>query len=375
MPLGDRQENDLVHITLDVWQDKVYYLGKEYPAGYFAAGVLNVSHNLFVTITGEGGFLLDAYAIAKFGDREQLEELLPVLWESVENMLRSLRQVPPFSLWNMEAELGKMKAMLSKDRIDQLLDNPEEKMWFLAYLRAGILLPISIYHFVIAAWHLETYYLHRLGKRDETHFAVAFHDFYHDPSTKEVLEKMFAPTIEPFDANPRLRSSYTFARDPKDEKKMIFVNRVFFSSYMDFYVYDLLNGMHWGHAPSLCECCLKYFLTTDSHKPKYCDGMAPQNPHYTCRQYGAMNQQKEKNANHPIYRIFKTRTNTIRKHQERGQITEELRNAAIALCEELRDKALLDTEFAQEEYPKRMEQEAVYVEARKRLGGDGSCDQ
>ena len=39
MPLGDRQENDLVHITLDVWQDKVYYLGKEYPAGYFAAGV------------------------------------------------------------------------------------------------------------------------------------------------------------------------------------------------------------------------------------------------------------------------------------------------------------------------------------------------
>ena len=187
MPLGDRQENDLVHITLDVWQDKVYYLGKEYPAGYFAAGVLNVSHNLFVTITGEGGFLLDAYAVAKFGDREQLEELLPVLWESVENMLRSLRQVPPFSLWNMEAELGKMKAMLSKDHIDQLLDNPEEKVWFLAYLRAGILLPISIYHFVIAAWHLETYYLHRLGKRDETHFAVAFHDFYHDPSTKEVL--------------------------------------------------------------------------------------------------------------------------------------------------------------------------------------------
>ena len=230
MPLGDQQENDLVHITLDVWQDKVYYLGKEYPAGYFAAGVLNVSHNLFVTITGEGGFLLDAYAVAKFGDREQLEELLPVLWESVENMLRSLRQVPPFSLWSMETELGKMKAMLSKDHIDQLLDNPEEKMWFLAYLRAGILLPISIYHFVIAAWHLETYYLHRVGKRDETHFAVAFHDFYHDPSTKEVLEKMFAPTIEPFDANPRLRSSYTFARDPKDEKKMIFVNRVFFSS-------------------------------------------------------------------------------------------------------------------------------------------------
>ena len=126
MPMGDRQENDLVHITLDVWQDKVYYLGKEYPAGYFAAGVLNVSQNLFMTISGEGGFLLDAYEIAKFGNREHLEELLSVLWESVENMLRALSQVPPFSLWNMKAELGKMKAMLSKDRIDQLLENQEE---------------------------------------------------------------------------------------------------------------------------------------------------------------------------------------------------------------------------------------------------------
>ena len=107
MPLGDRQENDLVHITLDVWQDKAYYLGKEYPAGYFAAGVLNVSHNLFVTITGEGGFLLDAYAIAKFGDREQLEELLPVLWESVEICCAHFVRYLPFPSGIWRRSLGK----------------------------------------------------------------------------------------------------------------------------------------------------------------------------------------------------------------------------------------------------------------------------
>ena len=33
MPLGDRQENDLVHITLDVWQDQVFLNEKAYPAG------------------------------------------------------------------------------------------------------------------------------------------------------------------------------------------------------------------------------------------------------------------------------------------------------------------------------------------------------
>ena len=34
----------------------------------------------------------------------------------------------------------------------------------------------------------------------------------------------------------------------------------------------------------------------------------------TCRQYGAMMRQKEQNKQHPVYRLFTTRTNTIRKH-------------------------------------------------------------
>ena len=105
MPLGDRQENDLVHITLDVWQDKVYYLGKEYPAGYFAAGVLNASDDLIVNTVREGEFLMNAYQLARIGGREELFELLPMLWDAVKKLLEALREVPPFSLWDMEEEL------------------------------------------------------------------------------------------------------------------------------------------------------------------------------------------------------------------------------------------------------------------------------
>lgn len=95
MPLGDRQENDLVHITLDVWQDKVYYLGKEYPAGYFAAGVLNASDDLIVNTVREGEFLMNAYQLARIGGREELFELLPMLWDAVKKLLEALREVPP----------------------------------------------------------------------------------------------------------------------------------------------------------------------------------------------------------------------------------------------------------------------------------------
>ena len=82
-----------------------------------------------------------------------------------------------------------------------------------------------------------------------------------------------------------------------------------------------------------------------------------------------MNQQKEKNANHPIFQIYKTRTGTIRKHHQRGKISDEERQEAMKVCEELRDQALLDNEFAQSEYLQLMEQDAIYAEVERRLGG------
>ena len=233
-----------------MWQDKVYYLGREYPAGYFAAGVLNVSHNLFDYLSGEGGFLLDAYAIAKFGDREQLGAS-PRALGICGKYVALASSGTSLSLWNMEAELGKMRAMLSKTTSTSCWITQRRKCGSSPYLRAGILLPISIYHFVIAAWHLETYYLHRLGKRDETHFAVAFHDFYHDSSTKRGLEKCLLPTMRAVRCeSPSAFLPPTFARDPKDEKEDDFRQPGVLLSYMDFYVYDLLNGMHWGSCPS-----------------------------------------------------------------------------------------------------------------------------
>lgn len=133
--------------------------------------------------------------------------------------------------------------------------------------------------------------------------------------------------------------------------------------------------MHHGYAPSKCQNCGRYFLTTDARTPKYCYRNAIQNPHYTCRQYGAMNRQKEKNANHPIFQVYKTRTGTIRKHHQRGKISDEARQEALKICEELCDRALLDNSFAMKEYLLLMEQDAIYVEANKRLGSGDSHDQ
>lgn len=87
----------------------------------------------------------------------------------------------------------------------------------------------------------------------------------------------------------------------------------------------------------------------------------------TCRQYGAMMHQKEQNKHHPIYSLFSTRTGTIRKHHQRGKISDELRQETLHLAAVYRDKALMDNDYAAHGYAQDMELEALYAQAQRRL--------
>ena len=182
-----------------------------------------------------------------------------------------------------------------------------------------------------------------------------------------MMHKLSYAEIEPFTISPTISSTYTFARNPKHETDMVFVQRIEFPTLIHFYIFDLLNGLHHGHAPSQCQNCGYYFLTTNAHVPKYCDGIAPQDSRMTCRQYGAMMHQKEQNKHHPIYSLFNTRTGTIRKHHQRRKISDELRQEALHLAAVCRDKALMDNDYAAHGYAQDMELEALYAQAQRRL--------
>ena len=105
----------------------------------------------------------------------------------------------------------------------------------------------------------------RLKRRDETHFAVAAHDCFNSDEFKSTISDLQGIELETFTNMPALQSAYVFARHPKHEQQMVFVNRVFFDSYMDFFAFDLFNGLHHGHAPACCQNCGKYFLTQNAH--------------------------------------------------------------------------------------------------------------
>ena len=243
MPLGTRQNNDFTQFTMDVWNDKIFYQEKEFPAGFMAMSILNIPEEELPELIQAGGAPTFLFPVVVQGSDEEAAAVFPQLRERILYLTELLWKYPPF----------------------------------------------------------------------------CYNDY---------------------------------------EKEM---------RLTDFYTYDLMNGLHHGHAPSQCQGCGKYFLTTNGHIPKYCDGVAPQDSRYTCRQYGAMMHQKEQNKQHPVYRLFNTRTDTIRKHHQRGKISDDLRREALYLAGSYRDKALMDNDYAADGYARDMELEHIYAEAEKRL--------
>ena len=368
MPLGIKQNNSFIQVTLDIWNDRVVYQEQEFPAGHFAASILNISEEDLSELIQSGGAPTFLFPVVVQGSEQEAAQVLPLLRERILYLAELIWRYPPFCYNDRGGDAARINELFADDALPKIRE-PHSKFQqeFLIFCASITRIPIAIYHFYAAGRFFELDYLRRLKKRTETSSAVAAHDCFNSELFWKEMQELQSWDIEEFSIQPELSSSYIFARSPKDEKEMVFVNRVSFLRLVDFYTYDLLNGLHHGHAPSQCHGCGKYFLTTNGHIPKYCDGIAPQDSRMTCRQYGAMIRQKEQNKQHPIYRLFTTHTNTIRKHHQRGKISDELRREALLVAEIYRDKALMDNDYAANDYEQDMEQEHIYAEAEKRL--------
>ena len=55
MPLGTRQNSNLLHLALDIWQDQVFFQENAYPSGHFAAEILNISEETLQNLITYGG--------------------------------------------------------------------------------------------------------------------------------------------------------------------------------------------------------------------------------------------------------------------------------------------------------------------------------
>ena len=95
MKIGTDQYNTFATMTMDCWNDRVYYEGKEFPAGQFAAEILNfageIHDPLLERITVLTALVDDLSTAEKSKRHDIAAQLKPLLHDTVPGCILALR--------------------------------------------------------------------------------------------------------------------------------------------------------------------------------------------------------------------------------------------------------------------------------------------
>lgn len=220
MPMGTFQNNNLLHITIDSWQDEVFFNGAAYHAGYFATQVLNMELEVMETLVDKAGTVSHLVEQLALANRKQFSALLTQVRAEVTGVLDALWHFPPYSLMNRGAEDEMLKTIFTEEALDKLTDHTSEvRRFFFRYLTACFAIPLGIFHFGWACDYFTANYLSKLNKRNETHFAVAAHDCFNSEAFWKEMSALSLPNIETFTVDPRLASSMSLLATPSTKRR------------------------------------------------------------------------------------------------------------------------------------------------------------
>ena len=184
-------------------------------------------------------------------------------------------------------------------------------------------------------------------------------------------EHLLPIALEVFGSVPfPVTTEYVPIKKASRSKTATLARRLYFDSYYSFVMTDFFEGLHYGHYPRRCGICKKYFLMTSAARQKYCTGYAPfklKGKAITCRKYAARINRKELAAGNPVIRIYKNRCSVLRMERKRGTVTEEFASTALDLAKERMQRAKEDAEYANSQYESDMSREKLYAEVDKQL--------
>ncbi len=144
MPIGTLQTNNLLHITIDTWQDQVFFNGTAYPAGTFATEVLNMNLKVMESLVAQAGAVSHLAEQLALADREQFSALLTKVRIEVAGVLDALWRFPPYSLMDRGAEDEVLETIFAEGALDKLTEpNSEVRRFFFRYLTACFAWKIS----------------------------------------------------------------------------------------------------------------------------------------------------------------------------------------------------------------------------------------
>ena len=146
------------------------------------------------------------------------------------------------------------------------------------------------------------------------------------------------------------------------------VRRMHYASFPSMFRSNLYEALAVGNAPKRCPICKKFFLTTNARRQKYCSGYAPEEyDGLTCTKVGNMMGRKyrELAENDPITVLYHRSVDTLDKRVERGTLDKDLAAKAKQIARDCRDIAIVDADYANEEYLTDMLPDALIAAAMR----------
>ena len=146
------------------------------------------------------------------------------------------------------------------------------------------------------------------------------------------------------------------------------IRRMHYASFPSMFRSNLYEALAVGNAPRRCPICQKFFLTTNARRQKYCSGYAPEEyDGLTCTKVGNMMGRKyrELAENDPITVLYHRSVDTLDKRVERGTLDKDLAAKAKQIARDCRDIAIVDADYANEEYLTDMLPDALIAAAMR----------
>ena len=368
--------------STDYRDGRVYIGGKSYPAGTFAAHLLNQYYEND-TAARIGVFTTDNW---------QLEKMLRLGYlkvsdyvnagERMVNIFTALPWLKPFDMLGTDDERNRIATLFSEENGHIISE------YFSRRAKIGQMDVGQIVFHNLPKEYEKDFFDRAEALLGEVNATLSFYDTL-SADIRNSFEKLrifvsrvneadrfdeehlLPIALEVFGSVPfPVTTKYVPIKKSSRSKTATLARRLYFDSYYSFVMTDFFEGLHYGHYPRRCGICKKYFLMTSAARQKYCTGYAPfklKGKAITCRKYAARINRKELAAGNPVIRIYKNRCSVLRMERKRGTVTEEFAAAALDLAKERMQRAKEDAEYANSQYESDMSREKLYAEVDKQL--------
>ena len=370
--------------SADYRDGRVHIGGKSYPAGTFAAHLLNQFYE------NDTAARIAVYTT----DNWQLENMLWLGYLNISdyvkagkrmaNIFTALPWLKPFDMLGTDDERNRIEALFTEENGNIISE------YFFRRAKIGEMDTAQAMFHHLPKEYDEDFFVRAEKLLTEVDAALSFYDTlsddirnsFHklktfvsrvDEADRFDEEHLLPIALEIFGSVPfPVTTEYVPILKSTRSKTETLARRLYFDSYYSFVITDFFEGLHHGHYPRQCGICKKYFLMTSAARQKYCMGYAPfklKGKAITCRKYAARINRKEYADANPIIRLYKNRCSALRMERKRGKHDDILTNAALAVAKERMQRAKADPDYANGQYETDMSRERLYAEADRRLNG------